>query len=397
MQGTNYLVPIILIPIVIRRLSLETYGAIVLAQSIMVLFISFSDFGFNMTGTRLVSQSRDDSIQRRSLIGQILSIKIFNLILGFVLLYICVTNIANWYQYKSIVLTSYAMVIGQGLFPVWYFQGIQQMSRILILNTVSRIIYLLGVLVFVIEPIDALKVNLINGSAWILVSLIAWFVIIGKEGSIRLSFGNKTIRLFISNWKIFLSNLSGDLYRSIGMILAGNFLSGQDLGVFGIFDKIVMLIQNGFVAVFRGIFPQVSSSVADNPSSISAVYRGYFLNFGLVTILGMVGIVLFGNNLIQLISEEMSFNLQKYMWLLSAIPLFFLFNLPFSINLVAFDKKTHYLIYNLTTSICFIICTYILVPGFEIQGLLASHCISLFVTLILGFYLNRSLKLPLAV
>jgi PST family polysaccharide transporter len=51
-QGSNFLIPLIVMPFVIARIGAEGLGEIAIAQVIITFFITISDYGFNLTATR---------------------------------------------------------------------------------------------------------------------------------------------------------------------------------------------------------------------------------------------------------------------------------------------------------------------------------------------------------
>ena len=55
LQGANYLLPLILLPFLVRVLGTEKYGLVMFAQSTAVILSVIVDFGFNLSGTREVS------------------------------------------------------------------------------------------------------------------------------------------------------------------------------------------------------------------------------------------------------------------------------------------------------------------------------------------------------
>ncbi len=59
-QGLNYLLPLLLLPYLLRVLSPEGYGSIMLAQSVAGYAIILTEFGFNLTAARDISVARND-------------------------------------------------------------------------------------------------------------------------------------------------------------------------------------------------------------------------------------------------------------------------------------------------------------------------------------------------
>ena len=96
LQMTNYLVPILVIPLLLSRVGLESYGTIVLAQGIMNFAVAIADFGLNLTGTRLISLARGDLVLERSITQKILVIKVFLLLVTFFGLSFFVNIVLPW-------------------------------------------------------------------------------------------------------------------------------------------------------------------------------------------------------------------------------------------------------------------------------------------------------------
>jgi hypothetical protein len=59
-QGLNFLMPLIVLPYLLRVLSPEGYGSIVFAQALLGYAAVFTDFGFNLTAARDISVARND-------------------------------------------------------------------------------------------------------------------------------------------------------------------------------------------------------------------------------------------------------------------------------------------------------------------------------------------------
>ena len=96
LQMTNYLVPVLVIPLLLARVGLEGYGTIILAQGIMNFAVAITDFGLNLTGTRLISQAKGDLSLERTLTQKILVIKIVLLLGTFIGLAFLVKTVFPW-------------------------------------------------------------------------------------------------------------------------------------------------------------------------------------------------------------------------------------------------------------------------------------------------------------
>ena len=57
-QSVNLISPLVTLPFLIVKLGIHNYGLIAFAQTIMIYISTFINFGFNVTGTKKISESR---------------------------------------------------------------------------------------------------------------------------------------------------------------------------------------------------------------------------------------------------------------------------------------------------------------------------------------------------
>ena len=81
LQGANYLLPLIIVPYLVRVLGPENFGRVAFAQAFIQHFVVLTDYGFNLGSTRAVAAYRGDSQKLGGIIGAVRGIR-FALALG---------------------------------------------------------------------------------------------------------------------------------------------------------------------------------------------------------------------------------------------------------------------------------------------------------------------------
>ena len=70
----------------------------------------------------------------------------------------------------------FGMVLGQTLFPICFFQGMERMKYITFLNVFAKLIFTIAIFIFVKRSSDYLYVPLLNSLGFILAGILALFL-----------------------------------------------------------------------------------------------------------------------------------------------------------------------------------------------------------------------------
>lgn len=176
LQGVNYLIPMAVLPYLVRVLGMETYGLVAFAQSFAQYFNIFTDYGFNYSATRSVAQNREEVETISVLFCSVFLIKLFLTIFGlFILMYVLFT-VPRMRHDWDIYMFAYVAVIGNVLFPVWLFQGIQRMRYISIITGVTKVVSAILLFVLVHRPADGALAVIIQSAGMVLAGVIGLLV-----------------------------------------------------------------------------------------------------------------------------------------------------------------------------------------------------------------------------
>ena len=130
----NFILPFLTFPYLVRVIGIDNFGLLAFATSIATYFIIITDYGFNLTATRHISINRGDSLMINKIVSSVFIIKAMLFAVSLVVFVFLIMLIPKLYQNWQIFLFTFGTVAGQFLFPVWFFQGIEKMKVISILN-----------------------------------------------------------------------------------------------------------------------------------------------------------------------------------------------------------------------------------------------------------------------
>lgn len=154
LKGLEYLLALAILPYLVRVLGVEKYGTIVFMQSIIQYFVIIIDYGFNIITPRRIAIT-NDLLEQGEIFSSVIICKIILgtfLTLLFLIIYLFTFSL-NFIDIKLFA-ALYLNVIGNIMFPIWFFQGIQKMEYITVINILSRSITVIAIFLFVCTPED---------------------------------------------------------------------------------------------------------------------------------------------------------------------------------------------------------------------------------------------------
>jgi len=209
LQIANYLFPLIVLPYVVRVLGPAKYGLINFAAAFIAYFNLISDYGFSLSGTKEISIIRNDKIKLSKAFSVILTIKLLLSIVAFLFFILLVYFIPFFKNNWEVYVLSYGFVIGGVLFPSWFYQGMEQMKYITIIQVVIRSIVTALIFILIKKEDDYLLLVLLNSIAQIMIGILGIAFALAKF-KIKFrppSFEEIKIQLK-SGWNIFQSMIA---------------------------------------------------------------------------------------------------------------------------------------------------------------------------------------------
>jgi len=168
----------------------------------------------------------------------------------------------NWILY----VLSFGAVIGNTLFPIWFFQGQEKMRYISDINIIGGIIYAASIFIFVKHPSDYLLVPLFNSLFFLICGIIGLFIAFKKfdlEFVIQTYSDIKTE--LKTGWDIFVSIISINAYTTTRVFAVGLLTNNTLTGYYSIAERIANAFQSFPLDSFsQAIYPRLSHIFSKN-------------------------------------------------------------------------------------------------------------------------------------
>ena len=268
------------------------------------------------------------------------------------------------------------------------------MKFITYLNFFSKITFAACLFIFVRKEADYIWVLPIQGLGVILASCVGIFVIVNRF-KIDIFFpGRKVILTELkTGFPIFISNFSVTAYNSSNYLILGFFGGDAILGIFSIAEKITTLLRQILSMLSQAIFPRVCQLAEKSHLELRRFWRKLMMPFAFALFLMCLLIANNSSAIISIISGEDLVEAANLLSLIIWVPVIVLFNIPFFLTLLAYDKKKEVMRVLLASSVFSIIISFYLTYQFHAFGTVVSLLITEFViTLGLVFALERDKK-----
>jgi len=273
-QGGNYLFPLLLLPYLGGVLGVKEFGVLAYCQAIMQYLTLLTDYGYNLTATRLVSLHRDD----RPMLDQVYSCTTAGrlaLMLGALVLLIAgIAFVPDIRSHWAVFLAASLGLIANAVTPLWLFQGLERMKSLVMPTFISKAVSLLCVVMLVKGNGDAAFAALgISIGNVVLAAAALWIIAREKLASFAMVKMRAIRDTLVDGFPVFLSVVLVSFYVNFNSILLNYFYGPVAVGQFAMADKIRLAAQAVFVVIGQAFYPRISQYNAIDPAAAGRLLR----------------------------------------------------------------------------------------------------------------------------
>ena len=280
LQVFTILFPLLTYPYLLRVIGLELYGVIVFAQSIIIYISLVINFGFNMSSAKEVAIHKEDKEKLSRIVSTTYISKFILWVICGVGYLVVITTFDFFREYYWVYFLSYLLTFNELLLPTWFFQGIEKMKYITIVNVSSRLVFVAAIFLFVKEKSDYLYVPLLNGIGAVVAGLLALYIVFKKEGvQFRLSSIYGIREDYKRSFPLFVSSVSTQIYVNVNKLVVGSCLGMSEVAIYDMGEKVLRLMKLPIQMVAQATFPKISRE-----KNIHFLNRLMFMVAGIVAV-----------------------------------------------------------------------------------------------------------------
>lgn len=342
-QGANFVLPVLVMPFVIRKIGADLFGVVSVAQVVMIFLSTVSDYGFNLTATRDVALFKEDNERISRIFSSVLASKFLICLSAFLLLLALMPVIPVFKDHYLLYMFGFVYVIGQATMVSWFFQGMEKMHYITISTLISRVLFVVLIFVFIRSKNDYILFLLFLGIANILAGGL----------SIYMAFRYFKLKFHIpqwfeikieltSGWHITISNLSINTYQYINILVLRLFTNDLIVGYYSIAEKIFFAVRQVLGIFSQVVYPHICQLTRKSSQESSRFFKKIYIPFLILVTLGCVAVFFFSPFIIHIFLGRKEPLPVALLRILSLVPVIVCINIPAYQVLLAFDLKKSY-------------------------------------------------------
>ncbi|WP_419078550.1 flippase [Phascolarctobacterium faecium] len=299
-KGLQYILAFVTFPYLTRVLQVENFGAVVFAQGIIQYFVLLTDYGFNLIAPRDIAM-QDDMEERGKVFASIFFSKVVLLAFSSVFFGISLLVLNMFYGIDIILyLLTFTLVIGYVLYPIWFFQGIQQMKYITFVDVLAKIISLCGIFYFVNSAEDYLIAAFFQAINPLIAAVASWCILYKNYPEVFCLTDIKSIKAeLLKGWSVFISSIAINLYTASNLVFLGMLTNNTVVGYFSGAKKIIDNITALFSPITQAVYPHISKLAAESKLKALEFIKKVFLLLGVGNFLLSLFICIFADWIIK--------------------------------------------------------------------------------------------------
>ncbi|MFQ2627365.1 flippase [Aeromonas caviae] len=301
MQGANYLIPLITFPYLTRVLGVSQFGVYAYVLTLSQYFILITDFGFNLSASKKIAQADKNRAVINKIFWSTLSAKaLIGLSCIGVLLVLYSFNIDK--PEGSGLIYIMLTIVGAVFTPVWFFQGVEEISALTVTNIISKTSAIPLVILLVNGPSDVDLAILVQGVVYLLAASISMLLVYrtGYISAAKISFYS-TLNQLKDSLPLFISTIAISLYTMSTPIIIKLVNNSYEVGLYSGADKLRGALIGIFLVVGSALYPRINNLFATDKVKMYDLLRKVILAKLIFSIIVIFIVFLFSPLLVNVI------------------------------------------------------------------------------------------------
>lgn len=259
------LAPFLTYPYLTRVLGTELYGLVLTAQMLASYATIIVRFGFDSVSSRHISINRDDKSKLSEIMSSILTMRGGLWVVSFIFYIAVVLLIPVYRENLLLFLFSYGLTLNVLLFPQFFFQGIEKMKFITIINVIIQAIFIVLTFIVIKEPSDYIFVPLLHAAGYLIGGIISLYIIFHRYGiELRMPKKSEAEYYFKDTLPLFTTDAVCTIKDKLNYLLLGLSVGMSEVVIYDVGSKLTSLAIQPLTIINTVLFPKMAKDRNDN-------------------------------------------------------------------------------------------------------------------------------------
>ncbi len=239
-QGIQYLLPFLVIPIMTTALGASKFGVLMYWTAVMTGLSIVIDFGFGYVGGREAAKKDFSLCSISELYSSIIAARLFVFFFSFCFLCLIVFLSPVEMRFSFVLPLVMLGLIGAVVSPSWLLLA-SKMTGFIALSSFAGQLLVLGIAYFGVRSEDDLWLALLAqcASPFVTSLLASVFVFLYIKPDFRIVKPTEVVRMLKTSFRMFLSTSSAAVYSSMNPFFVGALLTPESVAAFALAERII--------------------------------------------------------------------------------------------------------------------------------------------------------------
>ena len=172
-QLSSYILPLVVLPYLRASSAHKNSARSRSRKPFMYYFLVLTDYGFGLTAPRDIAIQADDPEAVSRIFSTVTVCRFLLMIVGFIAMLIIVLATPKMRPNWLLFVICYLGVLGNVLFPLWLYQGLQKMQHIAMRDLSAKALALIAIFVFVHSDRDFLLAAALQPAGMVFSGLVS--------------------------------------------------------------------------------------------------------------------------------------------------------------------------------------------------------------------------------
>ena len=258
-------IPLITMPYLTRIFLPEQLGINTYTLSIANYFMLFGMLGMQLYGNRQIAYVRNNKKKLSMTFWSLYLTQLVTCIIALILYYLFVNFCVD--ENKIIYLIQGLNVLSVAIDISWLFMGLEDFKKVVIRNTIVKIVGLVSIFLFVKSSDDLAIYTFLTVAVNIIGFIIMWLYVPKYVGKVNIDIDiiKKTVKPLV---KLFLPQIATQVYTLLARTMVGALSTNDQVAFYDYSQKIVRMVLALITSIGVVLLPRVSNIIGSGKKDV---------------------------------------------------------------------------------------------------------------------------------